>query len=215
MMWPRRPPTGCFRLDTPYRFQHEHEPPKTHRRKIAFADAYFDGSAVLAGVTARRRATAAEMAVELRDRTSIPVVVGNLKHWLDTSPWTVLIDARIRKRIPPESHCGLAALTIGLGPGHAAPRAADVVVETIWGDRLGTVLREGSALPLAGEPRAIEGIGREHLDKQLSGALRFADAMLCPDDVDFLDREQGIPHLKGLPCWINKLGASARTSGAV
>jgi hypothetical protein len=42
-----------------------------------------------------------------------------------------------------------------------------------------------------------------------------ADAMLCPDDEDFLDREQGIPHLKGLPCRINKLGASARASGAV
>ncbi|MEH2477940.1 hypothetical protein V1282_001297 [Nitrobacteraceae bacterium AZCC 2146] len=141
--------------------QHEHEPPKTHRRKMGFADAYFDGSAVLAGVTARRCATAAEMVVELRDRTSIPVVVGNLKHWLDTSPWTVLIDARMRKRIPPESHCGLAALTIGLGPGHAAPRTADVVVETIWGDRLGAVLREGSAH----RPRA-------HRLRPSSGGLR-------------------------------------------
>ncbi len=34
----------------------------------------------------------------------------------------------------------------------------------------------------------------------LSGALAHADAQLCPDDADYLDREQGIPHLKGLPC---------------
>jgi anaerobic selenocysteine-containing dehydrogenase len=47
----------------------------------------------------------------------------------------------------------------------------------------------------------------EHgLKQQLSGALRFADALLCPDDEDYLDREQGIPHLKGLPCRIGKLG---------
>ena len=37
--------------------------------------------------------------------------------------------------------------------------------------------------------------------------LKYADAMLCPDDEDFLDREQGIPHLKGIPCRINKLDA--------
>lgn len=39
----------------------------------------------------------------------------------------------------------------------------------------------------------------------LSGALKYADALLCPDDEDYLDREQGIPHLKGIPCRINKL----------
>ena len=39
----------------------------------------------------------------------------------------------------------------------------------------------------------------------LSGALAYADAQLCPDDEDFLDREQGIPHLKGIPCRIERL----------
>ena len=34
----------------------------------------------------------------------------------------------------------------------------------------------------------------------LSGALDYSDAQLCRDDPDFLDREQGIPHLKGVPC---------------
>lgn len=152
-----------FRAGYAVSIHHEHEPPKIHRRKMAFADAFFDGAAVLADITARRCATPAEMSAELRKRAAIPVVVGDLKHWLEVSPWTVLIDARMRKRIPPESHCGLAALTIGLGPGHEALRTADVVIETIWGDRLGAVLREGSALPLAGEPRTIDGIGRERI----------------------------------------------------
>ena len=39
----------------------------------------------------------------------------------------------------------------------------------------------------------------------LSGALEFADAQLCRDDDEFLDREQGIPHLKGVPCRIEKI----------
>jgi anaerobic selenocysteine-containing dehydrogenase len=36
----------------------------------------------------------------------------------------------------------------------------------------------------------------------LSGAWHHADALLCADDDDFLDREQGTPHFKGLPCRI-------------
>lgn len=41
----------------------------------------------------------------------------------------------------------------------------------------------------------------------LSGALTYADAQLCRDDEDYLDREQGIPHLKGVPCRIAKTDA--------
>jgi anaerobic selenocysteine-containing dehydrogenase len=39
----------------------------------------------------------------------------------------------------------------------------------------------------------------------LSGALKYADALLCRDDEDYLDREQGIPHLKGVPCQVKKI----------
>ena len=41
----------------------------------------------------------------------------------------------------------------------------------------------------------------------LSSAWRLADAQLCRDDEDYLDREQGIPHMKGVPCRIDKLDA--------
>ncbi len=43
----------------------------------------------------------------------------------------------------------------------------------------------------------------------LSGALEIADSILCRDDDDYLDREQGIPHLKGAPCRLVKLSADA------
>mgnify|MGYP003667198796 FL=1 len=50
----------------------------------------------------------------------------------------------------------------------------------------------------------------------LSGALKYADAQLCRDDEDYLDQEQGIPHLKGVPCRINKIApAGARTKSSV
>ena len=51
------------------------------------------------------------------------------------------------------------------------------------------------------KPETERGLGK------LSGAWDMADAQICPDDEDFLDHEQGIPHLKGIPCRINKLDA--------
>lgn len=39
----------------------------------------------------------------------------------------------------------------------------------------------------------------------LSGAHQYADALLCRDDPDYLDREQGIPHLKGVPCRVQMI----------
>lgn len=41
---------------------------------------------------------------------------------------------------------------------------------------------------------------------QLAGAFISSDAVLCPDDPEFLDYEQGIPHFKGFPGRIIKLG---------
>ncbi|MGY4177678.1 anaerobic selenocysteine-containing dehydrogenase [Bradyrhizobium sp. USDA 4518] len=41
----------------------------------------------------------------------------------------------------------------------------------------------------------------------LSGAWTHADAQICPDRPEYLDREQGIPHLRGIPCAVRKVAA--------
>jgi hypothetical protein len=46
---------------------------------------------------------------------------------------------------------------------------------------------------------------REEGDGSLSGAWEFADAQVPPDDDENLDREQGVPQLKGLACRIQPL----------
>lgn len=48
-------------------------------------------------------------------------------------------------------------------------------------------------------PERLEG------DGTLSGAWVHADAQICPDNPDHLDREQGVPHLKGIACAVRKL----------
>ncbi|MBT7333814.1 MAG: molybdopterin-dependent oxidoreductase [Gammaproteobacteria bacterium] len=40
---------------------------------------------------------------------------------------------------------------------------------------------------------------------ELSGAFISSDAVLCPDEPEFLDHEQGIPHFKGFPGRVVKL----------
>ena len=41
----------------------------------------------------------------------------------------------------------------------------------------------------------------------LAGAFISSDAVLCPDDPEFLDHEQGIPHFKGFPGRVVKMAA--------
>jgi hypothetical protein len=42
-------------------------------------------------------------------------------------------------------------------------------------------------------------------EAKLAGAFISSDAVLCPDDPEHLDYEQGIPHFKGFPGRIVKL----------
>lgn len=135
------------------------EPPLAHRRLMAFADAWFDGSAWLDGLEARR---VAGPGVPL-SAGFVPILDSPVAEILAAARWRALVDARLRKRAEPERWRGLAPLTIGLGPGFVAGGNVDLAIETEWGERLGAVVETGPTRPLAGEPRAIDGIGRERL----------------------------------------------------
>ena len=52
------------------------------------------------------------------------------------------------------------------------------------------------------KPEMEQGLGK------LSGAWDYADAQAVSDELDFRDTEQGIPHLRGIPCCINKIPAN-------
>ncbi len=135
--------------------------PAVTRRRMAFADAVFDGEAELEGVRCRRVADPVEAERLLADRSAIPLVVG----WTPAALVAalrpmVLVDARMRKRAQPEHLRGLVPLTVGLGPGFVAGDHVDVAVETSW-EALGLVRWQGANLPLAGEPREIGGRRRE------------------------------------------------------
>jgi xanthine dehydrogenase accessory factor len=97
----------------------------------------------------------------LTAREVVPVTVVPFSQALGAATWSAVIDARMRKRAVPERQRGMAALTIGLGPNFVAGSTVDLAIETMWGERLGAVIEAGAALPLAGEPRPIGGVGRD------------------------------------------------------
>jgi xanthine dehydrogenase accessory factor len=139
---------------------HEEAEPTAARRGMAFADAVFDGSAELEGVTAVRVDGPASAVRLLRDREAVPLAVGDLAALVAAVRPHVLVDAWMRKRAVPEDQRGLAPLVVGLGPNFVAGGNVDLAVETSWAD-LGRLVEHGPTLPLAGEPRPIAGVGRE------------------------------------------------------
>jgi xanthine dehydrogenase accessory factor len=95
---------------------HDEPAPATPRRGMAFADAVFDGTARLDGLTALRVDTSAELRDALAAREVVPLTVVPFSQTLEAADWSAVIDARMRKRAVPERQRGIAPLTIGLGP---------------------------------------------------------------------------------------------------
>lgn len=139
---------------------HDVAAPSFARRGMAFTDAMYDGRASLEGVSGRFATDILSIRLMLEQRREIPLVAESFAKMLDYLRPQVLIDARMNKRAVPERQSGLAPLTIGLGPNFVAGETSDLVVETAW-QALGAIVASGSSLPLAGEPRPINGVGRE------------------------------------------------------
>lgn len=139
---------------------HDVATPGFARRGMAFTDAMYGGSTCLERVVGRRTTDVFSIRRMLEQRQEIPLVAENFAKILEYLRPLVLIDARMNKRSIPERQSGLAPLTIGLGPNFVAGDTTDLVVETAW-EALGRIIASGSSMPLSGEPRPINGYGRE------------------------------------------------------
>ncbi len=142
-------------------FIHDSEKPAVTRRKMALCDAFFDGSAVLDGVSARLFDDISELAWRLQAHDLIPATAKDFDTVLSRLRPDVLIDARMRKHEYPEVQIALAPFTVGLGPNFTAGKTVHAAVETGWNDALGHVIWQGATRPLEGEPQTIGGHARE------------------------------------------------------
>lgn len=154
---------------------HEAPQPTATRRKMAFTDAVFDGSAWLEGIESRRLDDPVELLAALDARLFIPLTFADFEGILKEISPAVLVDARMRKHSQPEVQLGLAPLTLGLGPNFVAAQTVDVVIETGRGPDLGRVIRSGASAPLTGEPVAFAGHARDrYIYAPVAGIFRTA-----------------------------------------
>lgn len=151
-------------------------PPIAIRRRMAFSDAYFHGTAEFEGFPALRLDRPDAIAAAWADGR-IPLLAMEFPAAIAGRAWAVLVDARMNKQQVPERQTGLAPLVVGMGPGCSAGVNVDVAVETSW-DQLGRVVRSGSTLNLAGEPRAVLGQARSRFRyAPVAGILRAEAAI--------------------------------------
>ena len=134
--------------------------PAYSRRGMAFTDVFFDGKAELEQVIAKRSALGDHVRTMLACGRAIPALIGAWRDVVNALQPTVIIDARMKKRVTPETIRGAAPLTIGLGPNFVATENVDIVIETSW-EAPGHVIKHGPSLPLQGEPKPLGGVGRE------------------------------------------------------
>ncbi|WP_431222825.1 selenium-dependent molybdenum cofactor biosynthesis protein YqeB [Serratia sp. L9] len=129
--------------------------PTAIRRSVAFAQAMFDGSACVEGVTACV-ANDVNEAFEMINRGEIPLLIDAEASSLEQFKPRFLVDAILAKQNL-GTHRNMAPITVALGPGFNAGQDCDAVIETNRGHELGRVIYHGYTHPNTGIPGNIGG----------------------------------------------------------
>lgn len=138
--------------------------PLVVRRRVAFAEAVYDGETAVEGVPARRVSDL----VSARSAAGvfIPVRVDPDLETLDELNHQgyppILVDARMTKQ-PPQNMVPPAALVIGLGPGFIPGSNCHAAIETNRGPRMGRVLWSEAPEADTGVPENVIGRGTERV----------------------------------------------------
>lgn len=172
--------------------------PSAIRRRAAFCEAVFDGTATVEGVTARL-IDRIEQADAVWNAGEIPLIVDETASCAASCAPTVLVDAILAKRNLGTTR-DMAPITIGLGPGFTAGGDVDAVVETMRGHRLGRVIYDGAALPNTGVPGSIAGFAAERvIHAPASGAMTFVRSPEPVDIGSIVQKGQTIGFVGGVP----------------
>ncbi|MCL4528497.1 MAG: hypothetical protein M1282_03695 [Chloroflexi bacterium] len=174
---------------------HEVPYPTATRRRMSFTDAVFDGHTMLDGVEGRLIKRLHLLQGELTIHHIIPVVVKDFYELMRILHPQILVDARMRKHIQPESQRGLTDLVIGLGPNFIAGETVDIAIETNWGDSLGQIIEQGATNPLQGEPREIDGHARDRYVYAPTTGIFHAPLQIG----DHVTQGQEIAHIESIP----------------
>lgn len=135
--------------------------PVAVRRQVALSEAIYDGEKTVDGVSAIRVDSVADVWPAI-EAGKVPVLVDEAGTAIDKLRPAAVIDGIIAKRNLGISR-KMAPLTIAFGPGFVAGEDVDYVIETMRGETLGKIYREGAAIPNTGIPGEIGGYCEERV----------------------------------------------------
>lgn len=155
--------------------------PLAVRRTVSFAEAVYEESHSIEGVTAR-----------LAERSQIPAVLaaGEVPILVDPDAsvlkefsFMVVVDARLTKQ-PPAPLPVQVSLHIGLGPGFQAGENCDAVIETRRSHTLGRVYWQGPAQPDSGQPEGDpRRVLRATAEGELTGRVRIGEHVEAGEEI--------------------------------
>lgn len=146
--------------------------PACIRRQVAYGEAVYDGQTEVEGVTAVRVSDWKEVEA-CWSEGRIPILIDERGNAIEQWKPDIVIDAILAKKNLGTAK-DMAPLTIGLGPGFTAGEDVDVVIETMRGDTLGKIYRQGSALANTGVPGMIGGYAKERVIHSTSNGKMHA-----------------------------------------
>ena len=143
----------------------ECEKPSAIRRKVAFCEAVYDGTAVVEDVLCRR-VDSLEECEKIWQAGELPLMVDPAATCIAElsvqGKVSALVDGILAKRNLGTTK-DMAPLTIGLGPGFFAGEDVDYVVETMRGHDLARIITRGPAVPNTGVPGMVGGVSKERV----------------------------------------------------
>jgi xanthine dehydrogenase accessory factor len=140
--------------------------PTVIRRKVSFAEAVFEGEALVEGVSARLAVGISDVGALLEDG-KIALLIDPSGESINKIKPQVVVDAIMAKRNL-GTRIDMAPVVVGVGPGFVAGRDVHAVVETKRGHYLGKVYLAGTAIPDTGVPGDVGGYTKERLLRALA-----------------------------------------------
>ena len=175
--------------------------PQAVRREVSFCEAVYDGEKTVEGLTAKL-VDSYDQIPEVWDTGRIPIIVDPEAKVKDILKPAILVDAILAKKNL-GTKIADAPLVIGLGPGFHARRDVHVVIETMRGHNLGTVIFDGEAERNTGVPGAIAGFSAERVlraakEGTLSTLREIGDPVEAGEVVAYVDDLPISAQIKGV-----------------
>lgn len=139
----------------------EIEKPTAIRRTVAFCEAVFKGEIEIEGIKGKL-VQKEEDIFKCFEEGIIPIAIDEEGNLIEELKPKILVDGILAKKNL-GTRREMAEITVAIGPGFVAGEDVDVVVETMRGHKLGTLIFEGSAMPDTGTPGEIAGVTKERV----------------------------------------------------